>query len=200
MQVGGSVGGCGWAGRRVRVRALEGGRHRVGCPPGRLDAGELLREELIALREFSVRAGRCIPLLVCYFTFVAKTRHLHHEGITSMHHDEKYIAFKRAEFDAIDPKEAWQLIGREHRTVKPLEDAVVIRTQDIFAAAGLEAYANNIRVYVGAIVGLIPDLPPERRGPAQAMVDRLLAVTTYFMDCAAEAEDRMARGDVKVPD
>lgn len=111
-----------------------------------------------------------------------------------MHHDEKYVVFKREEFLA------WAETVTEIMPGGALEDAVVIRTQDVFAAAGLEAYANNIRVYAGAIAGMIPDLPAEKRGPAMVMVQRCTEIAGYFQDCAAEAEDRLQRGDVKVPD
>ena len=72
----------------------------------------------------------------------------------------------------------------------PLEDAVVIRTQDIFAAGGLSAYAHNIRAYIGGAFHFIPS----------EMVEQLLEVADYFASVAQEAEDRLNRGECKVPD
>lgn len=54
--------------------------------------------------------------------------------------DEKYIVFK---------KEEWDSFRKQFRPTSPplpVEDAVVIRRQDMFAPPALDAYANAITV------------------------------------------------------
>ena len=60
--------------------------------------------------------------------------------------DSKYIVFKFEEFDEW-MREVVRTHG-VHPNVLPqaLEDAVVIRTQDHFAAPALDSYANSIRI------------------------------------------------------
>lgn len=113
-------------------------------------------------------------------------------------HDEKYIVFKRDEWqnflEWLGEKDltAKQAIGylADFRHSKPLEDAVVIRTQDVFAAGGLSAYSHAIRAYLGGAQIYLPD----------EMMQRLLEVADYFASVAQEAEDRLIRGECKVPD
>lgn len=74
-----------------------------------------------------------------------------------------------------------------------LNDAVVIRTQDVFAAAGLSAYAHQIRGFMTiisdpAFVDDFHDLP------------KLEEIANYFESVAQEAEDRLAIGECKLPD
>lgn len=90
--------------------------------------------------------------------------------------NEKYIVFKREEY------EFSRTIG-----IKPIavEDAVVIRTQDIFAAGGLRAYAVQIDLAMQMI--------PGDQG-------RLPEIRDYFEAVAQEAEDRKARGEARLPD
>lgn len=106
--------------------------------------------------------------------------------------DEKYITFKRAEYEEwLQVERRFQPSALVHASEpEPINDAVVIRTQDIFAAAGLNAYALNIRTYIGGVVNFMPE----------EMVDKLLEVADYFAAVAQEAEDRLVRGECKVPD
>jgi len=54
----------------------------------------------------------------------------------------------------------------------------------VFAAAGLSAYAHNIDCAMMFVVD----------------VDDLAVVRDYFRAVAQEAEDRLARGECKLPD
>lgn len=94
--------------------------------------------------------------------------------------DEKYIVFKRSEWDST---ESCDLAG-----LTPVEDAVVIRTQDVFAAGGLSAYGHSIRSFTSR-------MKPDEPGRVE-----LDYVANYFFDCAQEADDRLARGECKLPD
>lgn len=92
--------------------------------------------------------------------------------------DEKYIVFKR---------EVWgRFIGTRPVEDQPptVDDAVVIRTQDVFAAAGLSAYAHNIECAMMFVYDM----------------EELAKVRDYFRSVAQEAEDRLARGECKLPD
>jgi len=105
--------------------------------------------------------------------------------------DQKYIVFKREELRA--------RFGHSQRLNElELEDAVVIRTQDVFARSGLMAYANTIYAHVTLLHELYEhgELPPN----AAAMIDRLFEIANYFHQRADEAEGRVAAGQVKVPD
>ena len=74
--------------------------------------------------------------------------------------NSKYVVFKRENFDlwlAAMPEwggvsrspEAQDTVDMVMKTVPPeLEDAVVIRRQDVFAPPALDAYANAIQVVV----------------------------------------------------
>ncbi len=53
--------------------------------------------------------------------------------------DDKYIVFKRAEY------EAWAVGGPK---AEPIDDAVVIRRQDVFAPPALDVYANAIQIAI----------------------------------------------------
>jgi hypothetical protein len=124
-----------------------------------------------------------------------------------MHEDEKYIVFKREDVigtiffgEDIDPTE------------REIKDAVVIRTQDVFAASGLRAYAENIRAFIGItrkniqtwgprVVTLFEGSGDIDAGTQEAMQLRVLEeVALYFEAVAHEAEDRLAHGECKVPD
>jgi hypothetical protein len=94
--------------------------------------------------------------------------------------DEKYLVYKREEYEAWLNQDS---DGPALRRPEPLKDAVVIRTQDIFAAAGLSAYTHTLAVLI------------KRAGDPS-----LLPVLDYFRAVTQEAEDRFERGDVKAPD
>jgi hypothetical protein len=95
--------------------------------------------------------------------------------------DEKYIVFNRDEFTRA------AAAGVEHE-VHPIDDAVVIRTQDAFATGGLWAYAHNIRTVMELRV-----LDPEE-------VQQCEAVAQYFASRAMEAQAILETGKAKVPD
>jgi hypothetical protein len=78
---------------------------------------------------------------------------------------DKYITFKRDEFFA-------------EGTALEIEDAVVIRRQDIFAPPALDAYANAITCVVEVLTnGTVPT------GRTLALQD----IADYFSDQAAKA-------------
>ena len=100
--------------------------------------------------------------------------------------DDKYVVFKADEFDhwwmhKVRPR----LEGVIDQPPEQLVDAVVIRTQDVFAAGGLSAYANQIETVIE--VGGVP----------QDDVLRLEEIRDYFFDRAREAEQSPDR---KLPD
>lgn len=93
--------------------------------------------------------------------------------------DNKYITFKREDWDSMHERHA----SIYHNTLKALEDealedAVVIRTQDAFAAAALHTYANSIAVAARCIGELAPSTS-----------QRLQKIADYFHERAVEASD-----------
>lgn len=90
--------------------------------------------------------------------------------------DEKYIVFKR-----VDNTGGINIYG------EPLEDAVVIRKQDVFAPPALDAYANSIMVVIEAL---------KVTGSEPGLVPRLQKIADYFRAQAEDAYD-MQR---KLPD
>lgn len=84
--------------------------------------------------------------------------------------DEKYIVFKRKDF-----QEFWERIGGSgakgidgvwENAPDPLQDATVIRGQDLFAAPALDSYANSIGVFVS-----LADPGDPRRDYLQSVAD-----------------------------
>lgn len=98
---------------------------------------------------------------------------------------DKYVVFKREEF------EAWYYDIVEMRSQPPDEvpDHTVIRAQDIFAAPALHAYANSITVAM-TIFDALPRLGEENK-------KRLRDLADFFHERAAEAEQTDYR---KIPD
>lgn len=96
--------------------------------------------------------------------------------------DEKYVVFKRETWEdyledvAITP------------SFDPIEDAVVIRTHDVFAPAGLHAYAHLVHFCIE-----LANFPAEIEGPLKATRD-------YFLERASEAEDNLKHRASKYPD
>lgn len=100
--------------------------------------------------------------------------------------DEKYVVFKKSDIDLV----LLQDLMESNTTVSlpvPIDDAVVIRTQDIFAAGGLSAYAHQINVFL-------------QHAMSEDDASALEEIRDYFLGVAQEAEDRMHRGECKVPD
>lgn len=62
-----------------------------------------------------------------------------------------------------------------------LDDAVVIRTKDIFAGPALHAYAANISTAISILRSVSP--------PFTDVADELQRVADYFSDAAAEADE-----------
>lgn len=93
--------------------------------------------------------------------------------------DNKYIVFK---------KEDWhkfvQVLNQKKVDVagpRRVNDATVIRGQDVFAPPALEAYANAIL----CVVGVLGD--PLAREPGGRMVEHLKEIADYFHQRAEES-------------
>lgn len=116
-----------------------------------------------------------------------------------MHEDEKYVVFKREEF----AKVIQDLTGMDGVELLKFDsevaDAVVIRTQDVFAVSGLRAYRDTILTHRNLLRSLFEkkDYPPST---IEEMIDNLDRAIEYFTEVTIEAEDRFNRGEVKVPD
>lgn len=91
---------------------------------------------------------------------------------------DKYVVFKRS--DLPDDERTWD-------ANPPIEDAVVIRRQDMFAAAGLRGYANAVMIAL-EVADMVDGFGI---GTRQDLED----VLEYFLDQAAQAE-----GSTKIPD
>lgn len=102
--------------------------------------------------------------------------------------DDKYIVFKRNNEDNDD--------GRYYDG-DDLEDAVVIRTRDLFAAGGLYAYANNIHAWCEVEARDLEGIPRHQARERFDRLDRARVIADYFAERAYEAEDSDAR---KFPD
>lgn len=103
-----------------------------------------------------------------------------------MSKDEKYVVVKKE-----------NVVGRG-TTQTPfmllagdvLEDAVVIRTGDVFAGPALHAYASNIQVAVSILAEHRPDVD----------LAGMRAAADYFHERAEEADELAASRSVKTPD
>lgn len=94
--------------------------------------------------------------------------------------DQKYITFKREEWDefASAPRGISRSDVKEFGQQKSLKDSVVIRLQDEFASAALHTYANSISVAARAI-GM----------HAPATSKRLQDVADYFHSRAVRSDE-----------
>jgi hypothetical protein len=103
--------------------------------------------------------------------------------------NEKYVVLKLTDVNAfLEDADYGPMMGvRSLVEMCALPDAVVIRTQDAFSAAGLSGYAHLVDF---ALQG---DMSEKRR-------KHLEVVRNYFHSVAQEAEDRLARGECKLPD
>lgn len=81
--------------------------------------------------------------------------------------DDKYVVFKRDQFDA--------------GVSAPLDDAVVIRLQDVFASAALYTYANTIAVALSVL--------RTTDGVDRDLLSSLQSTADYFAECAEDAGD-----------
>lgn len=99
--------------------------------------------------------------------------------------DEKYVVLKRDDESlSFDDDGGVYLSSR----AVPLDDAVVIRTGDIFASAGLHAYANLVIFCIE-----LANFPADVKKSLEETRD-------YFMQRAHEAEERFRRRECKYPD
>lgn len=108
--------------------------------------------------------------------------------------DTKYIVFKRTSFDDLLIKVVPELtpsVGDALNVLasEQIEDAVVIRKQDVFAAPALDAYANAIAVAIEV-------LSSHNRGNNNPMVESLKAIADYFHSAASASWEM----DRKIPD
>jgi len=84
--------------------------------------------------------------------------------------DEKYIVFKRSDWE-----EASQNLGSAW-TPEPVDDAVVIRTRDIYAGPAFHAYAHAAMTTLEFMT---------EHSPIREEID---PVVNYFLDRAEEAD------------
>jgi hypothetical protein len=118
--------------------------------------------------------------------------------------DEKYVVFKREDWQRFIEVEGTMLSAEEPLT--PLDDAVVIRTQDSFAAAGLSAYAHQIRGFINVCKTPGVEVATYDRDNGTEWFEfsnklkELEAVADYFNSVAQEAEHRLEIGECKLPD
>lgn len=96
--------------------------------------------------------------------------------------DSKYVVFKRVDV------EPYLVVSGSKLLQKVLDDAVVIREQDVFAPPALDAYANVILAFVEAVES-VDTVPMEE-------TKRLREIADYFHERAVSAWDR----DRKLPD
>lgn len=97
--------------------------------------------------------------------------------------DQKFIVFKRDEFVAW--RNQAEIGGAHHDIPEPhhLEDAVVIRKTDAFAAPVLHAYASMVLTAMEVL----------RDGSGEASYRDLESVHDYFMNAAQEADETQKR-------
>lgn len=92
-----------------------------------------------------------------------------------MAYDEKYIVFKRSDFEDLYVSLVDQVLGR----LPVVDDAVVIRRQDLFAPSALHVYANSI-----ALAAQVMGANDEDK----AVIKRLSHIADYFHEQAVAAE------------
>lgn len=108
--------------------------------------------------------------------------------------DEKYIVFKRSDWDVLRGKlsqvEIPSILDRVLE-LPPVDDAVVIRLQDEFAESGLSAYAMNIQTVLDIV-------DPQTVGTGAY---RSMEITRdYFHASSLDAGEIRRRGQAKLPD
>lgn len=86
--------------------------------------------------------------------------------------DNKYVVFKREDFDRIASDKGTATRNELLRVA--LDDAVVIRKKDVFAPPALDMYANSILVAL-SMIGTVEsgDTPTE-------LTNQLRAIADYF--------------------
>jgi hypothetical protein len=106
--------------------------------------------------------------------------------------NSKYVVFARDHYRQW--MDEWPEVNPEEEP-REIEDAVVIRRQDVFAASALFSYANSIRTAT-EIMELERAGRGGERGPVDEVVDRLNEIADYFMRQAEEA----SKSASKIPD
>lgn len=91
--------------------------------------------------------------------------------------DDKFIVFNREEFNkwlySEEAKDALKIFPTS------LDDAVVIRRQDVFAAPALDAYANSIVAAIEALK-VVKDRSGKMPLSVYMTVERLQEIADYF--------------------
>lgn len=109
--------------------------------------------------------------------------------------DEKYIVFKRSDWESEKEITVFGVLNG-----KEVEDAVVIRRQDVFAPPALEAYANTIMASVEGMASIAEladgNLDPDAYKQSARMIQALRDIADYFHQ-QAEASYATKR---KLPD
>lgn len=103
--------------------------------------------------------------------------------------DEKFVVFKRDEFERWASRAVHQLGLDVPLIPLAVDDAVVIRRQDMFAASALDTYADSIAVAI-SVMGMCSD------DNVNGTVSRLQRIADYFRAQAELARDTHG----KVPD
>lgn len=97
--------------------------------------------------------------------------------------DEKYIVFKRKEFitkmNALRLEVDQSIVS--HIQSGAIDDAVVIRRQDVFAPPALDAYANSITIVIEVLKKSNPDITTE------GLIKGLRDAADYFHEQARES-------------
>lgn len=122
--------------------------------------------------------------------------------------DDKYIVISRERAEGVTVfMPGGNLLGSIEYANKVteydfiLDDAVVIRTSDVFAVSGLYAYAHTITTHIELLGDLLNFASEEVDKPRiESMMKSLTEIADYFHDRALEAERKRAEGRVKVPD
>lgn len=109
--------------------------------------------------------------------------------------DEKYVVFKREEFEMCMAALALEVAGEVVHDIKrrSLPDAVVIRTRDVFAGPALHGYAAGIHLGISVAAHLSSSV---RDGRGRS----LMSTADYFSERAAEADAFAAAGEAHLPD
>lgn len=87
--------------------------------------------------------------------------------------DDKFIVFHRDDWD-----KHGQLFAEEFEADYAIEDATVIRGQDIFAASAFFNYSNNVITTMEILGALAEDVSPE----FQEVLDDLQRIADHFHD------------------
>lgn len=112
--------------------------------------------------------------------------------------DDKYKVFKIDDYleayEALKDEPAMKQLNRED-----VDDAVVIRLQDLFAEPALHSYASAIGVAIAAMRETVTILDgyPDVRAEINAHVEQLQKVADHFHEASLEAADHTHK---KMPD